>query len=609
LAVEKQGCRFPSRAGISCLVDGQLFASAALVRLGIGMLEIGPLLFDNPTEPEFVECDLASGRIQIRHAGVRRSLAEIRNRLIAARSAGVPLFVRLRESADVERLFSSGLGTDIAQLATGFILPFGADHRDRVVLHSDAQTAVAGAVRLINERAPAAIVLFSTSGDENPLEQAAAQWSRDGMIAGVLIEPSASDRDALQSAAADLPSLLSAIPQWRIACGYDALLIARGGIHEPIDALRAVRAGADLVMLDSGLVHAGPGLPKRINDLMEFEQRRLAKADENPVNDLTARNVDRDAANRPAARAWFWLMLLGMGLLIGGGMTLSVAVSRVVLPYDEALTGLTRLQIMAINPRLLDFMRHDRITLAGTMLAVGILYLALAIKGARLGLRWAWLAVIVSAAAGYLSFFLFLGFGYFDPFHAFVTAVSFPLLLLGVHAPISSRKDDAVPDLHNDWRWRAGLWGQLLFVIQGVMIIVAGFTISYLGATRVFVPEDMEFLCTADGVLQTAHPQLVPLVAHDRASFGGMLVTCGLATLLPALWGFRCGRRWLWAALIGAGSVAYVATIAVHLAVGYTNAWHLAPAYSGFALLLLAGALSYPYLAARSSDLSASITC
>jgi hypothetical protein len=280
-----------------------------------------------------------------------------------------------------------------------------------------------------------------------------------------------------------------------------------------------------------------------------------------------------------------------------------------VLPYDEALTGLTRLQLMAINPRLLDFMRHDRITLAGTMLATGVLYLAITINGVRHGFHWAWLTVIVSAVAGYLSFFLFLGFGYFDPFHAFVTAVSFPLLLLGIHAPLGDHRDDAVPDLRNDWRWRIGLWGQLLFVIQGVAIIAAGLTISYIGATHVFVPEDMEFLCTADGVLQTAHPQLVPLVAHDRASFGGMLVTCGLATLLPAMWGFRRGRRWVWAALIGAGSIAYVATIAVHHAVGYTNSWHLLPAYFGFAALWLGGGLAYPYLGTRVRESSASITC
>jgi dihydroorotate dehydrogenase len=39
---------------------------------------------------------------------------------------------------------------------------------------------------------------------------------------------------------------------------------------------------------------------------------------------------------------------------------------------------------------------------------------------------------------------------------------------------------------------------------------------------------------------------------------------------------------------------AYGAAIGVHLAVGYTNAMHLAPAFAGLALFSLA--LSYPYL-------------
>jgi hypothetical protein len=70
----------------------------------------------------------------------------------------------------------------------------------------------------------------------------------------------------------------------------------------------------------------------------------------------------------------------------------------------------------------------------------------------------------------------------------------------------------------------------------------------------------------------------------------------GLAVLLPALWGWREGSSWLWWALLMAGTAGYAAAIAVHLAVGYTNLWHLAPAFGGAALLLLGLALSYPYL-------------
>ena len=50
-----------------------------------------------------------------------------------------------------------------------------------------------------------------------------------------------------------------------------------------------------------------------------------------------------------------------------------------------------------------------------------------------------------------------------------------------------------------------------------------------------FVPEDLEFMNICAAALYD-YPKLVPLIAHDRATFGGMLISCGFATLLPALW-------------------------------------------------------------------------
>ena len=42
----------------------------------------------------------------------------------------------------------------------------------------------------------------------------------------------------------------------------------------------------------------------------------------------------------------------------------------------------------------------------------------------RRGAAWARQAVVTSAAVGFASFFLFLGFGYFDPLHAYVSVVA-----------------------------------------------------------------------------------------------------------------------------------------------------------------------------------------
>jgi dihydroorotate dehydrogenase len=291
--------------------------------------------------------------------------------------------------------------------------------------------------------------------------------------------------------------------------------------------------------------------------------------------------------------SWFWSLLLGASMAAGGLLALAIAATRVVLPYDEMLTGLSRQQLADANDRLLPFLTHDRVSLAGSMIAVGVLYILLSLCGVRRGRRWARTAILISGFTGFGSFFLFLGFGYFDPFHAFVTAILFPLLLLALHSPLPS------PPLLSMYQDRRGLWsrcGQWLLIGQGAVLVTAGLVISFVGVTSVFVPEDLEFMHTSAGALASVSPRLLPLIAHDRASFGGMLLAVGGAVLLSAWWGWRAGEAWLWWTLLLAGTAGYAPAILVHLAVGYTNPWHLAPAFAGFALLLLGLALSYPSL-------------
>ena len=120
--------------------------------------------------------------------------------------------------------------------------------------------------------------------------------------------------------------------------------------------------------------------------------------------------------------------------------------------------------------------------------------------------------------------------------------------------------------------------------------------ISSIGVTHVFVHEDLDFMDTTAQKLIAANARLVPLVAHDRATFGGMLLASGWVFLLPALWGFRNGSGWLWWTMLIAGLAAYTAAIGVHFAVGYTNIVHLLPAFSG--LLVFSGGmgLSHAFL-------------
>src|SRR5262249_41575922 len=139
--------------------------------------------------------------------------------------------------------------------------------------------------------------------------------------------------------------------------GASVPIIAPGGVHEPADALALHTAGADLVEVDTGLVYSGSGLPKRINDTVLYEVTRGA--------------ASPHQSERPPEMTWCWTALMGAGMLIGSLMALAIAATRVVLPYDEWFTGLSRAQLAAINPRLLAFMTHDRVSLAGTLVAIG----------------------------------------------------------------------------------------------------------------------------------------------------------------------------------------------------------------------------------------------
>jgi hypothetical protein len=139
-----------------------------------------------------------------------------------------------------------------------------------------------------------------------------------------------------------------------------------------------------------------------------------------------------------------------------------------------------------------------------------------------------------------------------------------------------------------------------LCVAHAVGLLGAGLVISAIGVTHVLVHEDLEFLETSLDALRSAHPRLLPLIAHDRSTLGGMLIANGIVFLLAALWGFRRGESWLWRSMALAGLSGYSAALVVHLAVDYTDAFHLAPVVLGLVSLTLGLGLSREYLTRKS---------
>lgn len=575
---------FPTATGIGPWLDTNAVAVHALARFGVGFIEVGPVTLDRHVAGRPIKRLDNEEAFWIDDTPDSISIVDCNRRLRGVAKLAVPVIVRLSCSSDKPAEMEQESRHLLRELS-GEVRLVSFDVLAAREWTGDEWSSYLREV-LAEAKDTRRSLLLTIAVDED-LQRAAPLIEialREG-VAGVIVDGSM--RAQPGGRIAGLPvreSSLQQVRELRERIDTEFLLIASGGVHEPEHALELRSAGADLVQVDTGLVYTGPGLPKRINDCLLFE---------------TARHAPAPQEERVTGLTWFWTTAMGAGMVVGGLMALIIAATKVVLPYDESYLGMTRDLLPAINPHLLDFMAHDRISLAGAMVAIGLLYLGLSTHGIRQGLHWARQAVLISAFTGFASFFLFLGFGYLDPFHAFVTVALLQLMLLGLHSRLGTYVPKVRPDARGSFAWRLSLWGQLLLVIHGFGLLGAGVTISVIGVTDVFVHEDLEFMRTTAEALAAANPRLIPLVAHDRATLGGMLLASGWVFLLPALWGFRRGSSWLWWTTLAAGIIAYAAAIAVHYAVGYLNVMHLLPAIGGFALMVTGLLLSYPFLCRR----------
>jgi len=133
--------------------------------------------------------------------------------------------------------------------------------------------------------------------------------------------------------------------------------------------------------------------------------------------------------------------------------------------------------------------------------------------------------------------------------------------------------------------------GRLFLLVTAGCIALGGLIIMAVGMTSVFVPQDLMFMDIAASDLNAVSARLIPLIAHDRAGFGGAVCCTGVCMLL-LLW---CGRPTpaMWQAVALANVAGFGAAIGVHFPIGYTSFTHLAPAYLGVLLFLVGMVLSW----------------
>lgn len=294
------------------------------------------------------------------------------------------------------------------------------------------------------------------------------------------------------------------------------------------------------------------------------------------------------------------LLFTGLALVLSGGFAFFQASTGHFLPHDVVYLGMDAQALCQFySCRIVKFMIHDRVAFAGALIAVGVLYLWLAEFPLRQRQAWAWWAYLISSVAGFLSFLTFLGFNYFDTWHGMATLLLLPCYLLGMAQSYRTIRPVALGTVfkqiphsaHWTVRTRAGI-GQLCLLLTGVGMLSAGAVIMIGGMTRIFVPQDLGFMALKVADLQAITPRLVPLIAHDRANFGGALLAAGLAFVFCVCFGSPV--RNLWQALFIAGSVGFGCAIGVHFVVGYLNLIHLLPAYLGAGVFFLGMALTFP---------------
>jgi dihydroorotate dehydrogenase len=543
LGKEFHQIKFTSPIGLSGLIDPHLSGLNAFQELGFGFIEIGPIVLNTPLEQSEPMKENSQILFPINQEKVPLKLAI---RKLTRLNVRIPIFAKIDANVTENEL------NMIVQQLTPFVDAF-------IVTCEQGNAWVEKSTR------PFYVSLFNEQVMDIP--------KLPPSLAGVILNAPRQTKVGYWHETTNANEILVEAVKHVKAVQPELNVITSGGVETPEEACNLIQAGADLLLLTEGYVKSGPGLPKRIHERLIYEETR-------PI----------------ATQSWAWSFLFGLSILMGGIIALYFAFTSVILPYDESFIGLSRDELLAINPNILSFMLHDRMSLAGTMISGGILYIQLARHGIKYGIHWTKIAFHSAAIIGFLGILLFIGYGYFDWLHGVFWLILLPIYYFSFREGNQATCTPFSSHGTNDKAWQYGLYGQLSFVLLGAFILVGGVVISTIGVSRVFVSTDITYLCMPPEMLKSISDNLIPVIAHDRAGFGSALVSVGLLVLMISLWGFRKGEAWIWNTLALGALPAFIAGLGTHIYIGYTTFIHLLPVYLLVILYVLGLVFSYPFL-------------
>ncbi|ETI65898.1 beta/alpha barrel domain-containing protein [Neobacillus vireti] len=534
--------QFTSPVGLSGQIDPQLSGLKAFQNLGFGFIEIGPVSIHGSEKKEELLVDYKNEQVW-GFTGFSIMLSTVKEQLHSLKKKKVPFFIRVE-----------GTFQEITEICEE-LLPFS----DGFILNSNAFDSADQYNQFQEKLSKPVIFAFSTETTAN------IDKLKNYNPSGILLEGCHST-DRMTETLIALRKSFTNVP-----------IITSGGVREPVDAIKLLENGASLVMLGFEYVFAGPGLPKRIN---EAYSNRLPKE---PV----------------MAKGWLSYWLFGLAITVAGFIALFFSMTAIILPYDESFLGLIRRDILDFNPAILYFMAHDRMTLSGTMISGGIIYMQLSRHGIRFGHHWARKAVNIAGIIGFLGILLFIGYGYFDWLHGLFWLILLPLFIIGYTKSKNAKAAPSSINLFNHKYWKLSLIGQLSFVLLGFALTIGGIVISVVGVSTIFVPTDLSYLCLTPEALSDFNERLIPVIAHDRAGFGSALLSVGLLVLMLALWGIREGESWVWWTFTIGALPAFLSGIITHFIIGYTDFVHLLPAYIAVVLYIIGVICTAPFLLKR----------
>ena len=306
----------------------------------------------------------------------------------------------------------------------------------------------------------------------------------------------------------------------------------------------------------------------------------------NPQNFLERNTDDIDLWQSFLADGRPPLLLTGIALALVGSFAIFLGMSGHFLPHGEKFLGMNAAQLCGYHDcHILHFMIHDRVAFGGAVVTVGLLYIWLVEFPLRAGEGWAWWGLVLSGAIGFLSFLAWLSYGYLDTWHGMATLCLLLCFTLGLIRSYQSIRPDSLRFIFQNHQQPTLTVDRLALLLTVLGLICAGLVILIGGSTRVFVPQDLQFMKLTVGDLNAISTRLVPLIAHDRAGFGGALLSTGIAMGF-CLWFGRMSRS-LRQILFLAGSTGFGCAIGTHFEVGYVNWVHLAPALLGAAVFYI----------------------